>query len=431
MCAVSSTDPLDSAELQTAELQIAAVLSATLAAPRSDVLDVLSRLLEPFVPHTTAVMLTGACARAPLKVSGAPLPALTASTVLDLTHRAQNAHGVWQGQTDIGGEHRSILVIRTGEPTAGGAALVLVRRSSTEPDPAMVSRLSEAWNVVTVALADRAAAAPPGFAASSAFAVRERAAALARAREQHIADLTAVLAVARSRRIDDSAARTETARLASESVIELRRTAGVDSLLTHETSTEAWATMTAHLRLLFAHSTVELDSAITGSAAEIPLDIAEVARSTTRAIVVAMLAESDVTKVRVQWNVTEDALAVVLRDDGEREWTRGEGADVDDQLAPYEVGARYDSAAGWGTTVSFEIPLTLPSTARPDSRVADLSGRELEVLTAIGSGLRNREIAARLSLSEHTVKFHVRRLLQKFSVRSRGELASTAHDLGI
>ncbi|MDV6264603.1 helix-turn-helix transcriptional regulator [Rhodococcoides yunnanense] len=428
---MSSTDPLDATELQVAELQVPAVLSATLAAPRSDVLDVLSRVLEPFVPHTTAVMLTGACARAPLKVSGEPLPALTASSILDLTHRAQNAHDMWHGHIDIGGENRSISVIRAGEPTAGGAAMVLVRRSSAEPDPAMMVRLGEAWNVVTVALADRAAAAPPGFAASSAFAVRERSAALARSREQHIADLTALLAVARSGRIDDAAARAEVTRLASTSMIELRRTAGVETRLTHETSTEAWDAMTAHLRLLFAHSAVELDSTISGSAAEIPLDLVQLARSTTRAIVIAMLAESDVTKVRVQWNITDDALAVVLRDDGEREWTRADVAEVDDQLAPYDSDARVDSAPGWGTTISFGIPLTLPTTTRPDDRVADMTERELEVLTAIGAGLRNREIADRISLSEHTIKFHVRRLLQKFSVRSRGELAAIAHDLGI
>ena len=53
----------------------------------------------------------------------------------------------------------------------------------------------------------------------------------------------------------------------------------------------------------------------------------------------------------------------------------------------------------------------------------DLSLREREVLELLGQGLRNREIAERLVVSEATVKTHVRHLLEKLRLRNRAEAA--------
>jgi DNA-binding NarL/FixJ family response regulator len=50
-----------------------------------------------------------------------------------------------------------------------------------------------------------------------------------------------------------------------------------------------------------------------------------------------------------------------------------------------------------------------------------LTPRELQVLVAIGDGLSNKAIARRLSISQHTVKFHVESLFRKLGVRTRAE----------
>jgi DNA-binding NarL/FixJ family response regulator len=50
-----------------------------------------------------------------------------------------------------------------------------------------------------------------------------------------------------------------------------------------------------------------------------------------------------------------------------------------------------------------------------------LTGRETEVLRMIAEGLANKEIAWRLGISEHTVKFHVSALLGKLGAGSRAE----------
>jgi len=48
-----------------------------------------------------------------------------------------------------------------------------------------------------------------------------------------------------------------------------------------------------------------------------------------------------------------------------------------------------------------------------------LTAREIEVLQLVADGLRNKEVAARLSVSEETVKMHVRNLMQKLDVNDR------------
>ncbi|MFN0095867.1 MAG: response regulator transcription factor [Dehalococcoidia bacterium] len=52
---------------------------------------------------------------------------------------------------------------------------------------------------------------------------------------------------------------------------------------------------------------------------------------------------------------------------------------------------------------------------------ASLTPRELDVLLLLGEGHANKTIAARLGLSENTVKFHVAAILSKFDAQSRTE----------
>ena len=60
-----------------------------------------------------------------------------------------------------------------------------------------------------------------------------------------------------------------------------------------------------------------------------------------------------------------------------------------------------------------------------------LSEREREVLEAIASGATNREIAASLFLSPHTVKEHTSSLYRKLGVRNRAEAVQKAQRLGL
>lgn len=61
----------------------------------------------------------------------------------------------------------------------------------------------------------------------------------------------------------------------------------------------------------------------------------------------------------------------------------------------------------------------------------DLSDRELEVLGLVGNGATNREIAQRLIVSEHTVKVHLRSILNKLNLRNRQQAAAYAGRQGL
>ena len=61
----------------------------------------------------------------------------------------------------------------------------------------------------------------------------------------------------------------------------------------------------------------------------------------------------------------------------------------------------------------------------------DLTNRELEVLGLVGAGLTNREISARLYISQHTAGVHVSHILGKLQVPNRAMAAAVAERLGL
>jgi DNA-binding NarL/FixJ family response regulator len=113
----------------------------------------------------------------------------------------------------------------------------------------------------------------------------------------------------------------------------------------------------------------------------------------------------------------KDASARQLAD-GVRVVARGEG-----MIAP---------AVTRRLIAEFAAPGPVRSADAPDPAVLDtLTRREREVLSCLGEGMSNAEIAVRLSMAEATVKTHVSRLLGKLELRSRVQAAVLAQELGI
>ena len=83
------------------------------------------------------------------------------------------------------------------------------------------------------------------------------------------------------------------------------------------------------------------------------------------------------------------------------------------------------AAAGLVVLHPAEIPATYPAAAPASQPLAELpeplTRREREVLQMLAAGLANKEIAARLNISDHTAKFHVAAILGKLGAATRTE----------
>jgi NarL family two-component system response regulator YdfI len=91
------------------------------------------------------------------------------------------------------------------------------------------------------------------------------------------------------------------------------------------------------------------------------------------------------------------------------------------------------AAAHGETLLTPEVLNRLLSHASTPSRqsATDLTARELEVLKGVAQGERNKEIAARLGITERTVKAHLTSIYNKFGVDSRAAAIAVASRRGL
>ena len=73
------------------------------------------------------------------------------------------------------------------------------------------------------------------------------------------------------------------------------------------------------------------------------------------------------------------------------------------------------------------VAVLASATRRADDTLGDLSPREHQVLSLVASGLPNKAIANKLSISHATAKNHVHKILEKLRLRRRSEVASLIH----
>ena len=99
---------------------------------------------------------------------------------------------------------------------------------------------------------------------------------------------------------------------------------------------------------------------------------------------------------------------------------------------PVEVPVHVEVPVRVEVPVPVEVAVAAPF-VRNTARVLELgiTPRELEILELIAAGLSTREMAARLFVSENTVKTHASRLFDKLSARRRTQAVQLAKEAGI
>jgi DNA-binding NarL/FixJ family response regulator len=107
-------------------------------------------------------------------------------------------------------------------------------------------------------------------------------------------------------------------------------------------------------------------------------------------------------------DATEDELVAAVRAVGEGLWVGAPGL-VGDLI---RLSGRRESSSD-------------------DSLVEQLTAREMEVIQLMAQGLANKQIALKLGISEHTVKFHLSSLYAKLGISSRTEAVKRGIELGL
>jgi DNA-binding CsgD family transcriptional regulator len=404
------------------------VVEQVLSAPRPQFLGRFSAELGKLIPHRALAMQTGDCPRSPLKVLGdeAITQAVTSVELQRLVDRSEPGKAlVIDGM--LGGVERR-LVLLAATPAVGQGAVVAVVPEATQPPAAELALAARLWHIVSTDAGQRATDPSPDVLAGSLAAASARAHAITDLGQTHAATLVTILAVLRSGRLSDVVARRTAVDLAAATLLELKGVVDRDEVLSAEQADAAFEVLRTQLADLVRHTEVDVDLPAPVGDASLPQDIAHTARTLTRGLVLGALDRPTTTRLRASWRVDGSLLRITVRDDAPEVADAVPPRRLTDRLTALGGHWEIDAVPGWGTTVTAVLPLGVAEP--PDLRPLDrLNPRELEVLSGISQGLRNRQIAEQLQLSEHTVKFHVRNILEKLDVTSRGEAAALARGL--
>ena len=406
-------------------------VAALADAPLAEIAERLRDALLPTFGCSALVIFTEDCTGRPQKKAGAEeITSRVSIAELDVLRGALPGEAPWLGAADIAGQTRQLLALRHGP---SNALLVLTDPKLAEPDPGF-GLLEYLWDLTAKRIREKVADAPPSYLLESRAASAERVRVTAELTDLHSTTLETLLAALRSNALDDATARTTATNLAAKALVALRSYSDRTTDLVEEPVVRAFERLREDLRPLTSFSGIEvqfIEPPLNGRA--LPGEVAHAARAIVRGLVLAMMEQPEVRRVRTQWDCDGENLLINVRDDGGGALTTDDPgiARLDRRVQALTGQMRMDVMSGWGADVFVSLPLDLPTRPPGDVAAWNLAARELEVLQLLAAGHRNRTIASSMGISENTVKFHVRNLFKKLDVGSRTEAIALAHSRGM
>lgn len=130
---------------------------------------------------------------------------------------------------------------------------------------------------------------------------------------------------------------------------------------------------------------------------------------------------------------TQTALVVVSMNDDEKTADKimaaGANGYISKSVPADVITSSITKILAGDTVVCLEGPDTMPSTT--PNRLTNLSNRQLEILSRLGQGKTNKEIARELDVSPYTVRGHISGLFQTLGVTTRAAASSLAAQYGL
>lgn len=424
---------------------IAAVSSATLATIAAQ----LREATLPYVGSSALIIFTEDCTGRPQKKAGDEA-IISRVSVAELDHlrslvtgdgSAGDGAGVavngggspWLGEAVLGGEKRPVLAL-----SSPSNALLVLADPRPLPDPAdrgpAERLLRYLWTLAAERIREKVADAPPSYLIESRAASAERVRVTAELVDRHSTTLETLLAALRSPALTDDAARKAATETAAKALVGLRTLNDRTTELVEEPVSSAFQRLRDDLKPLMHFSGIDvqfIEPPVNGRA--LPGEVAHAARAIVRGLVLAMIDQGGVRRIRTQWDCDGENLLVNVRDDGPGELSEEAPnmARLGSRVEALNGRMSVDVMPGWGADVAVAIPLDPPARQMADVSEWKLGDRELEVLQLLAAGQRNRAIAAKLHISENTVKFHLRNIFRKVGASSRTEAIAMAHSKGL
>lgn len=406
-------------------------IAALAEAPLTHIAEQLRSALNPYVSNSALVIFTEDCTGRPQKKAGAE-GIITRVSIADLEQLRASLPDdqPWLGEAELAGAIRPVLAIRY----APSHALLVI----TDPDPGAVESaldlIEYLWHIAARRIQEKVADAPPSYLMESRAASAERVRVTAELVDMHSTTLETLLAALRSSALDDASARSTVTDMTAKALVALRTVSDRTTDLVEEPVAQAFVRLQEDLRPLTRFSGIEIqfiEPPLNGRA--LPGEVAHAARAVVRGLVLAMMEQPEVRRIRAQWDCDGDNLLINVRDDGNGALSANEATigRLDRRVQALAGTMQMDVMQGWGADVSVSLPLDAPVGPKADIAGWNLAPRELEILQHLAAGRRNRTIASDLNISENTVKFHVRNVFRKLGVGSRTEAIAMAHSHGM